>query len=59
MKMGVMVWDKLHEIDVNQQSKTVWIAVGEFRGKIIEAKGRSRFSAAGQWRKIADNHKGV
>jgi len=53
MKHTVKVWDKPHEISVYQKSKTVWIAVGEYMGEDIEAKGRSEAQAIGTWRDAA------
>ena len=32
MKRTVTVWDKTYEITVNQKSKSVWVAVGDYMG---------------------------
>jgi hypothetical protein len=53
MKTTVNVWDEPHEITVNQKSKTVWIAVGEYMGQRIEVKGRTESQAASAWREAA------
>jgi hypothetical protein len=49
----VDVWGKSYEIRVYQKSKTVWIAVGEYKGERIEVKGRSSRSAVMAWRDAA------
>jgi hypothetical protein len=48
-KQTVRVWDKPHEIDVYQKSKSVWIAVGDYMGQRVEIKDRSLSSAAKAW----------
>jgi hypothetical protein len=35
----VLVWDKPQEVSTCQKSKSVWIAVGEYMGVRIKAKG--------------------
>jgi hypothetical protein len=52
-KHVVTVWDERCEISVYQKSKSVWIAVGEYKGRRIEETGRSAATAAGHWRKAA------
>jgi hypothetical protein len=54
-KQSVMVGDKLYEVSVSQERKTVWRALGEFNGKWIEAKGRSRGQALVAWRRRAES----
>lgn len=49
----VRVWDKQLEITVVQKSKSVWIAVGTYMGKRVEAQGRSEGSAMANWREAA------
>ena len=49
----VKVWDEEFEITVAQKSKTVWIAVGKYMGKMVEAKGTSESSAVAHWREAA------
>ena len=53
MKHTVLVWDKPHEISVDQKSKSVWIAVGEYMGERLETKGSSESSALKHWREAA------
>jgi hypothetical protein len=40
---------RLHTITVIQKSKTVWFAVGDYRGERIEVKGTSAKNAAKYW----------
>jgi hypothetical protein len=49
MKQTVRVWDELQEITVYQKSKTVWVAVGEYKGERIETKASSESAAAKHW----------
>lgn len=44
-----MVWDKPHKVEVHQQSKSVWIAVGEYMGARIETKDRTESTALKRW----------
>jgi hypothetical protein len=52
-KLPVKVWGTTQEVDVYQKSKAVWIAVGEYMGQHIEAKGRTQMQAVTSWRKVA------
>lgn len=45
----VYVWDKPHKITIHHKSRTIWIARGEYRGKLIEVKDRSEGSAVRAW----------
>ena len=45
----VYVWAIPHVITVHQKSKAVWVAVGDYRGGRIEAKGSSADAAANYW----------
>ncbi len=49
----VLVWDKPQEVSTHQNSKTVWIARGEYMGEQIETKGSSEAAAIKQWREAA------
>ena len=49
----VQVWSTPQKVIVYQQSKSVWIAVGEYMGERIEAKGRSETQAISSWREAA------
>jgi hypothetical protein len=37
----VKVWGTLVDITIHKQSRTLFLAVGNFRGEIIEARGAS------------------
>ncbi len=52
-KRTVTVWDKLHPLTVHQESKTVWLAVGEYRGERLEVKGKTDTEAVALWRDAA------
>ena len=52
-KEVVTVWNKDYEITVSQQSKSVWIAVGEYMQERLELKGRSASQAVRAWRGAA------
>lgn len=52
-KHTVTVGDKYYEVSVSQQSKTVWLATGEFYGKSLDVKGRSATQALAHWRSAA------
>jgi hypothetical protein len=45
----VHVWAIPHVITVYQKSEAVWLAVGDYRGKRIEANGSSADVAANYW----------
>lgn len=49
----VQVWGTPQTLSVRQKSKSVWIAVGEYHGERLEAKGSSASSAANNWREAA------
>ena len=53
MERTVLVWGTAHTIEVDQNSKTVWVAVGEYKGQRHEAKGRTEYDAASNWREWA------
>ncbi len=46
----VEVWGKSYTVITHQKSKSVWIAVGEYMGKRIEVKDRSKGAAIKRWR---------
>ncbi len=56
MKQLVYVWNEPIEIDVYQKSKTVWIAVGEYRGQYYEVKRSTPGAAAKAWAEAARYH---
>jgi hypothetical protein len=49
----VQVWGKPYTITIVQQSKSVWIAVGDYMGDRLEAQGRSESTAAKRWAEAA------
>lgn len=49
----VEVWGQKYDITVYQESKTVWIAVGDYMEQSIRAQGRSESSAAKHWQEAA------
>ena len=49
----VEVWGRSHTITVYQTSASVWIAVGDYIGEVLEAQGRSESTAAKRWREAA------
>jgi hypothetical protein len=53
MERTVLVGGISHTIDVDQSSKTVWVAVGEYKGERHEAKGRTEYDAVSNWRERA------
>jgi hypothetical protein len=46
---SVLVWDTPCYVTVTQQSKSVWIARGEYLGKDYETKDRTPGAAAKRW----------
>jgi hypothetical protein len=52
-KHVVTIGDKQYEVDVSQQSMTVWRAFGQFDGRYLEVKGRSATQALQNWRRVA------
>ena len=49
MKHVVKVWDKEYEISVQQKSKSVWVAVGQYMGESLRVEDRSQGSAIKRW----------
>lgn len=49
----VDVWNQPQQVSVYLKSKSVWIAVGQYMGELIEVKGRSESQALGLWREAA------
>jgi hypothetical protein len=45
----VLLYDTPCLITISHPSKTVWVAVGDYRGERIEVKGSSANSAAQHW----------
>jgi hypothetical protein len=53
MERHANVRDKLYPIEVDQKSKTVWVAVGEYMGKTIRVEARSERTAISHWAEAA------
>lgn len=53
MEVTVTVWNTQVKISVHQNSKTVWVAVGEYLSERIEVKGRTQTQAISAWREAA------
>lgn len=53
MIQTVMVWGQSYEVQVHQQSKTVWVATGSYMGEIHSTQDRSPGTAAARWREWA------
>jgi hypothetical protein len=49
MERTVQVWGRPHLVSVEQRSKSVWIAFGDYMGQRIECKDRSPGSALKRW----------
>ena len=54
--VAVTVWSDRVTITVYQKSKTVWIAVGEYKGKHHEVKRSTLGAAAKGWADAAKYH---
>lgn len=50
---SIKVWERDYEVIVSQNSRSVWIAVGDYEGQEIRATGRTPAQAAASWRVIA------
>jgi hypothetical protein len=53
MEHTILVWNTQVKVAVHQNSKTVWIAVGEYMGERIEVKARTESQALAHWREAA------
>ena len=49
----VTVWNESCSVTAYHQSKTVWVAVGDYMGERVETKGSSLNSALSHWRESA------
>jgi hypothetical protein len=52
--MRVFVWDEPHDIAVYRKSKSVWVATGDYMGKLIVVQDKSASTAAKRWREAAE-----
>jgi hypothetical protein len=48
-----MVWDRPYEVEVDQRSKTVFVASGDYKGKLIVTKDQTAGAALKRWRESA------
>ena len=53
LERTVRVWGKSHKISIYQKSETVWVAVGDYKGERIEARGSGAASAQKRWVEVA------
>lgn len=49
----VEVWGKSYTVNTHQKYKSVWIAVGEYMGEMLDAKDRSEATAIKRWKEKA------
>src|SRR5437016_7128061 len=49
MEQRVTVWDRVCRIAVSQQASTVWVASGEWLGRVIETRARNPTAAVNLW----------
>ncbi len=49
----VEVWGKRYTVITHQKSKSVWTDIGDYMGKTIEVKDRSKATAIKAWRDAA------
>lgn len=54
MTVTVNVWGKRYEVTIEQKSKAVWFAVGDYMGSRLETKGASLGAAIKRWREAAE-----
>ena len=54
MKIVVRVHGEPHEVTVDQLSKSVWRATGEYMNERHQTKDRSATTAAARWREWAE-----
>ncbi len=54
----VNVRDELQDVQLYRKSKSVWIAVGHYKGRTIEVKGRTSSQALASWREAARDRGG-
>ena len=59
MTRTIEVLGKPHEVNVQRKYKSVWIAVGEYRGRLIQVKERTETQAVAAWVAVANSHGSV
>jgi hypothetical protein len=45
----VKVWDRTYTVRAYQESKSRWIAIGDYMGELKEAKGKTESAAVRAW----------
>jgi hypothetical protein len=58
MQQRVVVWGKPILIDVQQRSKRVWVASGEYMGETVQTTDRTAGAAAKRWQEAARSRGG-
>ncbi len=53
-QVRVDVWGKSYDITVYQKSKSVWIATGDYMGRLIVVQDRTVSTAIKRWREAAN-----
>jgi len=53
LKQRTKVWDRIYEVEVVQQSKSVWIAVGAYEDHQIRVQDRTPGAALKRWSEAA------
>jgi hypothetical protein len=53
MKRIVSVWGSNCEVTVEQQSKSVWVASGDYMGVLLSTKDRTAATALKRWQEAA------
>lgn len=53
MKHRVQVWSRPYEVTVEQRSKSVWVASGDYEGHRISVTDRTPTSVLKRWREAA------
>jgi hypothetical protein len=53
IEQRVEVWGKAYTVTVEQKSKSVWMAVGDYMGKSIRVVDRNRGAALKSWCRAA------
>ena len=56
MTRTIDVLGKPQEINIQRKYKSVWVAVGEYRGRRIEVQERSENEAMAAWVALANVH---
>ena len=49
----VSVWDRPYTVTLRQRKKFAWVAVGDYRGRRIEARDQTAGTALKRWQESA------